>query len=141
MSSAQSEEVRSRVYWLKMVTNMAQTATVLCLTNFPSPLHGGSLILYSYIWTILILHLLIIWATTWVLVLSDNLSGLLWVEVAKATLFRGFLHINAARVLVVEYLMGETAVFPGIALPPYSSVLTCYTYLFLWEALEDCICR
>ena len=30
-------------------------------------IHGGSLTLYSSFWTILILHLLIIWVTTWVL--------------------------------------------------------------------------
>ena len=112
-----------------MVTNMAQKATVLCLTNFPSLLHGGSLILYSYIWTILILHLLIIWATTWVLVLSDTPSGLLWVEVAKATLFRGFLHINAARVLVVEHLMRRQQFFLELL---YRHALVCLPVVLIF---------
>ena len=38
--------------------------------------HGGFFTLYSSLWTILILYLLIIWATIWVLVPSDILSGL-----------------------------------------------------------------
>ena len=37
--------------------------------------HGGSLILYSSLWTILILHLLIVWAFTWVSVPSNTLFG------------------------------------------------------------------
>ena len=136
MSSAQSEEVHSRLYWLKMVINMAQTATVLCLTNFPSTLHGESLILYSYIWTILILHLLIIWVTTWVFVLSDTPSGLLWVEVAKTTLFRGFLHINAARVLVVEHLMRRQQLFLELLYrhaPVCLSVVLIFFFGRLWK--------
>ena len=48
---------------------------------------------------------MIIWATTWVSVPSDILSGLLWVMVAKETLFRGLLYINAARKLAVGHLM------------------------------------
>jgi len=44
----------------------------------------------------LILHLLIIWALTWVSVPSDTLFGFLWVVVDKAALFRGLLYINAA---------------------------------------------
>ena len=74
-------------------------ATVLSPTIFWSSIHVRSLTLYSSFWTILILHLLIIWATTWVLVPSDTLSGFLWVVVAKAALFRGLLHINVARKL------------------------------------------
>ena len=54
---------------------------------------------------ILTLHLLISQATTWVLVSSDTLSGLLWVGVVKAALFKGLIDINAARELAAEYLM------------------------------------
>ena len=39
------------------------------------------------------------------LVPSDTLSGLLWVVIAKVALFRGLLHINAARKLVAGHLM------------------------------------
>ena len=39
------------------------------------------------------------------LVPSDTLSGLLWVEIAKAALFTGLLHINAVKKLAAEYLM------------------------------------
>ena len=54
---------------------------------------------------ILAIHLLIAQATTWVLVPSDTLSGLLWVEVAKAALFKGLLYINAAKELAAEHLI------------------------------------
>ena len=54
---------------------------------------------------ILAIHLLIAQATTWVLVPSDTLSGLLWVEVAKAALFKGLLYINAAKELATEHLI------------------------------------
>ena len=72
---------------------------------FWSPIHEGPLTLYSSLWTILILHLSIIWATTWVLVPSNTLSGFLWVVVAKAALFRGLLHINVAKKLTAGYSM------------------------------------
>ena len=72
---------------------------------FRSLIHEGSLTLYSSFWTILILHLLVIWATTWVLVPSNTLSSFLWVVVAKTALFRDLLHINAARKLVARHLM------------------------------------
>ena len=72
---------------------------------FRSLTHGRCLALYSSPWTILILHLLIIWALTWVPVPSDTLFGFLWVVIAKVTLFRGLLYINAARRVVVVHLM------------------------------------
>ena len=77
----------------------------ISLTNFRSPLHGGSLVLYSSLWTILILHLLIIQITTWVLVLSDTPSGPLWVGIAMAALFSDLFHINAVRKLATKHLM------------------------------------
>ena len=67
--------------------------------------YGGSLTLYSSFWTILILHLLIIWAIAWVPVPSDTLSGFLWVVVAKTALFRGLLNISAARKVAVVHSM------------------------------------
>ena len=71
--------------------------------------HGGSLTLYSSPWTILTLHLLIIWALTWVPIPSDILFGFLWVVVAKAALFRGLLHINAAkRVVAIHSCNGSS---------------------------------
>ena len=70
-----------------------------------SPPHGGSLTLYNSLWTILILHLLIIWALTWVHVPSNAFSGFLWVVVAKAVLFRGLLNINAARKVTAMHSM------------------------------------
>ena len=72
---------------------------------FRSLIHGKSLTLYSPFWTILILYLLIIWATTWVLVSSNTLSSFLWVVIAKAALFRGRLNINVARKLAAGHSM------------------------------------
>ena len=70
------------------------------------PPHEGSFTLYNSPWIILTLHLLIIWALTWVFVQSDNLFGFLWVVVAKTVvLFKGFLHINAARRVAVMHSM------------------------------------
>ena len=54
---------------------------------------------------ILAVHLLIVQATTWVLVPLDILLSHLWVGAAKEALFKGLLHINVARELAVEYLM------------------------------------
>ena len=67
--------------------------------------HGRSLTLYSSIWIILILHLLVIWALTWVPVPSDTFFSFLWVVVAKAALFRGLFHINAARKIAIVHSM------------------------------------
>ena len=72
---------------------------------FRSSIHEGSLTLYSSFWTILILHLLVIWVSTWVYVPSDTLSCLLWVVIAKIALFKGLLHINAIRKLVIGHSM------------------------------------
>ena len=72
---------------------------------FQSLLHEESFTLYILLWTIFTLHLLIIRALTWVPVPLDTLSGFLWVVIAKVVLFRGFLHINAARKVVVMHLM------------------------------------
>ena len=70
------------------------------------PPHEGSFTLYNSPWIILTLHLLIIWALTWVFVQSDNLFGFLWVVVAKTVvLFKGFLHINEARRVAVMHSM------------------------------------
>ena len=67
--------------------------------------HGRSLTLYSSLWIILILYLLVIWALTWVLVPLDTFFGFLWVVVAKTALFRGLLHINAVRKVVAVHSM------------------------------------
>ena len=72
---------------------------------FRTPFHGGSLTLYIFFLIILILHLSIIWAFTWVLVPSDTLPSFLWVVVTKATLFRGLLHINVARKVAALHSM------------------------------------
>ena len=89
---------------IKQVVSAILIVTVFSLF-FRSPFHGRSLTLYSSLWIILILHLLIIWVVTWVHVLSDAFSGFLWVMVAKTALFRGLFHINAARKVVAVYLM------------------------------------
>ena len=93
--SAQSEELCSSKYWMRMVTRVLEIATVPSLLIPGSSLHGGILLLYSPLWTILAFHLLIIQAYTWVPVPLDTLSGILWVVVTEVALFRGLVHINA----------------------------------------------
>ena len=84
---------------------------------------------------ILTLHLLIVQATTWVFVPSDTLSGPLWVGVAKTALLRGLLHINAARELAAEHLMGGSSFLSDISQPP-SVLLLLNTYPQQWNFLE-----
>ena len=72
---------------------------------FQSLLHEESFTLYILLWTIFTLHLLIIWALTWVPVPSDTLSSFLWAVVAKVALFKDLLHINAAKKVVTVHLM------------------------------------
>ena len=67
--------------------------------------HIGSLTIYSSLRIILILHLLIVWALTWVPVPSDTFFGFLWVVIAKVALFRGLLHINVTRKVAAMYSM------------------------------------
>ena len=93
--STQSEELCSSKYWMRMVTWVLEIATVLSLLIPRSPLHGGFLLLYSPLLTILAFHLLIIQAYTWVSVPSDTLSGVLWVAVTEIAQLRGLVHINA----------------------------------------------
>ena len=79
---------------MRMVTRVLEIATVLSLLILGSFLHGGFLLLYSLIWTILAFHLLIIQVYTWVPVPSDTLSGVLWVAIIKVALFRSIVYIN-----------------------------------------------
>ena len=72
---------------------------------FQSSLHEESFTLYILLWIIFIFHLLIIRTFTWVTVPSDIIFGFLWVVVAKVVLFRGLLHINAAKKVATIHLM------------------------------------
>ena len=74
---------------------------------FRPPLHGDSFLLYSSLQVIRTLHLLIIWAFTWVLIPSDISPVFLWVVVAKVTLLACLLHINAARKVAALHLMWQ----------------------------------
>ena len=72
---------------------------------FLSPPYGGFYTLYRLFLIIWVLHLLIIQAHTWAPISSDTPFSLLWVVIAKVTLFRGLLHINTARKVAVVHLM------------------------------------
>ena len=85
-------------------TETIQIATMFSLF-FWSLFYEESFTLYILIGIIFTLHLLIIWILTWIPVPSDPLSGFLWVVVAKITLIRGLLHINAVRKVVAVHLM------------------------------------
>ena len=79
--------------------------TVLSSSFSLSPLHGGFSTLYRFFMIIWALHLLITWIPTWAPIPSDTLFSHLWVAAAKTTLFRGLLHINVARKVVIVHLM------------------------------------
>ena len=65
------------------------------------PLWEISDIIYLFLWFILLLHLLVIHAHTWVHVLSAAPSDALWAVVAPIALSRGHVHINGVRALAV----------------------------------------
>ena len=69
------------------------------------PFHRGFFTLYNSLWVILTLHLSIVWGITWVPIPSNTSLGFLWVVVAKTSLFRCLLHINAAKKEVTVHLM------------------------------------
>ena len=60
-----------------------------------------SVVIYPSLLFILLLHLSVILAYPQVHVSSAILSGALWTAVALIVLFRGYIHINGVRVLVV----------------------------------------
>ena len=68
---------------------------------FPSCPCGCSLTLYSSFWTILVLHLLVIYAYTWVHIPSAIPSDVLRAMVTQVALSRGHVHINGARMLAM----------------------------------------
>ena len=61
-----------------------------------------SIVIYSSLPFIPLLHLSVIHAYPWVHVPSTTLSGALWVAVAPTALSRGHIHINRVRVLAVS---------------------------------------
>ena len=67
----------------------------------PPPFYGRSLTLYSSLWTIMVLHLLVIHTYTWMHIPSATSSDILWVVVTQIALFRGHVHINKVRMLAV----------------------------------------
>ena len=85
--------------------NCKIVATVSSLEFLPSLSHKGFLTLYISLWIILTPHLSTVWDITWVLVPSDTFSGFLWVVVAKASLFKCILHINAVKKVITVHLM------------------------------------
>ena len=107
---------------------------LLSLSNRP-PSYGRPLTLYSSLWTILVLHLLVIQAYTWVHVPSVTPFDVLWVAMTQITLFRGHVHINGARMLAVVFNV-EVTVYPGIASPLYSHgylIALALSFGTLWE--------
>ena len=82
-----------------------------------------SVVIYIYIYPslpfILLLHLLVIHASTWVHVPSATPSGTMWAAVASITLSRGHIHINGVRVLAVG-INTEVTASSGITFLPCS---------------------
>ena len=67
------------------------------------PFCGRSLTLYGSLRSILILHLLVILAQTWVRVLSAAPSDVLWATVTQIALSRGHVYISGVRMLVMGF--------------------------------------
>ena len=79
---------------------------LLSPSGCPPPSYGRPLTLYSSLWTILVLHLLVIHAYTWVHVPSATPSNVLWVAITQIALSRGHVHINGVRMLTVGIYCG-----------------------------------
>ena len=108
--------------------------------EFPILSSRKSLTLHRSQWTILTLHLLIIWALTQVSVPSDTLSGSLWVAVVKIVLFRGLFHINVARKVTTVHLMQwEQLSFRYFWVPFFLACLwgTSLSLELLWRSLSS----
>ena len=89
---------------------------------------------------ILLLHLLVIHAHTWVHVPSATFSGALWAAVAPITLSRGHVHINGVRVLTVGIQYGGDSSSWGC----FSTMLLWLTHWaqnLLWDLQRDCLWR
>ena len=88
----------------------------------------------------MILHLLIIWALTWVHVPSNTPSGFLWVVIAKAALFRGLLlpphwmHYSYFTFDISEFL---SSLYVYDACPYHWSFLE--SHLDCWNTYLSCI--
>ena len=63
------------INWFRFDIKTTQIATMFSFLFFQSPSHGGFLTLYIPLWVILFLHLLIIWAFTWVHIPSNTFSN------------------------------------------------------------------
>ena len=96
-----SEKAFVHIYWLNKIQMIQMFSPFSSLSFFLPFFCGESFNLYSSFWLIFTLHLLIIWTFTWVLVPSTTFPDLLWVALAKKTLFRRLLHINAASKVAV----------------------------------------
>ena len=83
------------------------------------PSCGCSLTLYSSFWTILVLHLLVTHAYTWIHVPLTTPSNVLLVVVAQIALSRGHVHINGT-VCYLWVFNAEVTAFLGIAPSPCS---------------------
>ena len=75
-----------------------------------SPLsYGRPLTLYSFFWTILVLHLLVIHAYTWVHVPSATPSDILWIAVVEGKFFTpyGFISLATRTTSILSWILGE----------------------------------
>ena len=92
---------------LSLRANTTLNATmILFLSLIFNPFFLGGLEHYIVsFYTIMIVHLFIIQAPTWVYVPLAIFFGFLWMVMVETVLFRGILHINAAREVAAVHLM------------------------------------
>ena len=94
------------------------------------PLMGGSSHYIVFFQIILTVHLLFIGTFTQVHVPSDIFSDFLYTVVVEIVLFRGSLHINAARKVAVVHLMRQQQPFFQIFLHSYL-LRTCLRFVLI----------
>ena len=114
-----------------MVISLALNCYSISFLIFRSPSHGGSLTLYSSLWTILTIHLFIIWALIWVPVPSDTLFGFLWVVLAKLPCLR---RAHLDELITIEYknqLECYGILFIFFQNPSHGGSLTLYSSIWI----------
>ena len=139
-TNSPSEDVSFYLSWLNRTQkgDWDCYSVLLSLSGHRSALPcGRPLTLYSSLWTILVLHLLIIHAYTWVHVPLAVPSNVLWVAVTQIALFKSHVHINGVRVLVVGIQCGGVSLSWNCPSTIFSWLSYC-TCAFPWDALGDC---
>ena len=114
---AQRPKEKGPLTWGREYANPSRSRKSLPPVSGPPPFWVVSVVIYSSLPFILLLHLSIIHAYPQVHVPSAILSGALWVVVAPIALSRGHIHIKGGQGVSCVYLTRRWQLFLG--LPPH----------------------